>query len=137
MLLTSLPRIEIALAPTIMATMSATPYSTSVAPDLILPKEVFKLYHLGLSKLEMVLRGMDAKFSTSVDHNATIVRVDVTPDKPTRKLSTKNLDAEKQLEQQGMDIKYQEELKRHLDRKDTLKKGLKRAYALIFSNYCT
>lgn len=36
---------------------------------------------LGLGKLERVLAGMDAKFSTSVDHNATIVRVDVTPDK--------------------------------------------------------
>jgi hypothetical protein len=36
-----------------------------------------------------------------------------------------------------MDVKYQEELRRHLDGKDALTRGVSRAYALIFSNYCT
>ena len=43
----------------------------------------------------------------------------------------------KNSEQQGFDIKYQEKLGRHLDRVDNLESGLHKAYALIFTNYCT
>jgi hypothetical protein len=35
-----------------------------------------------------------------------------------------------------MDILYQAELERYLDRKDTLEQNLTKAYALIFSTYC-
>jgi hypothetical protein len=35
-----------------------------------------------------------------------------------------------------MDIIYQAELERYLDRKDTLEQNLTKAYALIFSNFC-
>ena len=38
--------------------------------------------------------------------------------------------------QAGMDILYQAELERHLDRKATLEQNLHKAYALIFSTYC-
>jgi hypothetical protein len=35
-----------------------------------------------------------------------------------------------------MDILYQAELQRYLDRNDTLEQNLNKAYALIFSTYC-
>jgi flagellin-specific chaperone FliS len=38
--------------------------------------------------------------------------------------------------QKGIDIIYQAELERYLDRKDTLEQNLTKAYALIFSNFC-
>ena len=56
---------------------------------------------------------------------------------PQRELSTMTNAAKKVAEQQGMDIKYQEKLSRHLDRQDNLNQGLIRAYALIYTNYCT
>ena len=43
----------------------------------------------------------------------------------------------KKLEQAGFNIKYQEEVQRHMDQKDSLDEGLSKAYALIFNNYCT
>jgi hypothetical protein len=63
--------------------------------------------------------------------------VDLTLEEPTRMLSEKTDAAEKLVDQAGLDIKYQEELRRHLDRKDALREGLNKAYALIVSNYCT
>ena len=39
-------------------------------------------------------------------------------------------------EQAGMDILYQAELERYLDRKATLEQNLCKSYALIFSTYC-
>jgi hypothetical protein len=39
-------------------------------------------------------------------------------------------------EQTGMDIMYQAELERYLERKDTLEQNLTKTYALIFSTYC-
>jgi hypothetical protein len=38
--------------------------------------------------------------------------------------------------QAGMDILYQAELERYLDRKATLEQNLYKSYALIFSTYC-
>jgi hypothetical protein len=43
----------------------------------------------------------------------------------------------KVVDQVGLDIKYQEELRQHLDRKDALREGLNKPYALIYTNYCT
>ena len=63
--------------------------------------------------------------------------IDLKKEEPTREISNDS-DADKRLVlQAGMDIKYQEELRRYLDRKDALRVGLTRAYALIFMNYCT
>jgi hypothetical protein len=44
--------------------------------------------------------------------------------------------AENPKQQAGMDILYQVELERYLDRKDTLEQNLMKDYALIFSTYC-
>ena len=58
-------------------------------------------------------------------------------DEPKRGISELDDAAKAQVEQSGMDIKYQEELRQYLDRKDNLRQGLYKAYALIFTNYCT
>ena len=57
-------------------------------------------------------------------------------EEPEREIS-KAMDVTKAtLEQACFDIKYQEELRHFYDRKDNLRQGLTKAYALIFSNYC-
>jgi hypothetical protein len=43
--------------------------------------------------------------------------------------------ANKITQQAGMDIRFQAELKRYLDRVDTLEQNMHKAYALIFSTY--
>ena len=55
---------------------------------------------------------------------------------PKRGASVEADSTEQQQEQAGMDIMYQAELERYLDRKDTLETNLTKAYALIFSAYC-
>jgi hypothetical protein len=63
--------------------------------------------------------------------------LDLTTVEPTRTISAETDPAMKVVDQAGLDIKYQEELRRHLDRKDALREGLNKAYALIYTNYCT
>ena len=63
--------------------------------------------------------------------------IDLQSEEPTRTMSTETDAAAKASEQNGFDIKYQEELRMYLDRKKTLNEGLNKAYALIFTNYCT
>ena len=61
---------------------------------------------------------------------------DLSKEEPTRTMS-QAIDADAAaIEQVGLNIKYQEELRRFLDRRDNLRQGLVKAYALIFSNYC-
>jgi hypothetical protein len=55
---------------------------------------------------------------------------------PVRGISTETDPTRAALEQTGLDIKYQEEFRRFLDRQDNLRQGMVKAYALIFSNYC-
>ena len=55
--------------------------------------------------------------------------------KPDRDLSTKP-DAEKAVEQVGLDIIYKAKVQRWIERQDTLESNLSKAYALIFDNYC-
>ena len=62
--------------------------------------------------------------------------IDLSAEEPKRVISAEADAAKAALEQSGLDIKYQEELRRYLDRKDNLRKGLTKAYALIFSTYC-
>jgi hypothetical protein len=64
------------------------------------------------------------------------VMIDLRVEEPQREISKKTESADKTVDQSGLDIKYQEELRRHLDRKDALKEGLNKAYALIYSNDC-
>mgnify|MGYP000382356346 CR=1 FL=1 len=61
---------------------------------------------------------------------------DLNPLQPTRGVAAAADMAETLLQQKGMDIIYQAELERYLDRKDTLEQNLTKAYALIFSTYC-
>jgi hypothetical protein len=55
--------------------------------------------------------------------------------KPTRGSAVATDATENLQEQRGMDIIYQAELERYLERKDTLEQNLTKAYALIFSTY--
>ena len=61
--------------------------------------------------------------------------IDLQTSEPTRALSTKATPEEQAIEQAGLEIKYQEELRRHLDRKDAFTEGLNKASALIFTSY--
>jgi hypothetical protein len=63
--------------------------------------------------------------------------MDLNAVEPARTLSMETNATVKVVDQTGLDIKYQEELRCHLDQKDALKEGLNKAYALIFTNYCT
>ena len=56
---------------------------------------------------------------------------------PTRGVSRVTNADDRKLEQQGLDIRSQETLRRHLDRKDNLEQGMTRCYALIYGSYCT
>ncbi len=60
--------------------------------------------------------------------------VDLTAVEPIRIISGETDAAVKVVDQAGLDIKYQEELRRHLDRKDALREGLNKDYALIYTN---
>ena len=64
-------------------------------------------------------------------------KFDFTKDEPTREISTETDDKLNELEQTGLDIKYQEKLRRHLDKADAAASDWPRAFALIYSNYCT
>ncbi len=65
-----------------------------------------------------------------------LVIMDLSSHVPNRGIATA-ADATANLHQQaGIDILYQAELKRYLDRKDMLEQNLAKAYALIFSTYC-
>jgi hypothetical protein len=62
---------------------------------------------------------------------------DIIPLQRTRGTATGGVaDKDNKKIQRGMDIMYQAELERYLDRKDTLEQNLTKAYALIFSTYC-
>ena len=63
--------------------------------------------------------------------------VDLAAVEPTIIISGETDAVVKVVDQAGLDIKYQEELRRHFDRKDALLEGLNKAYALIYTNYCT
>ncbi|MGC9161895.1 hypothetical protein, partial [Acidithiobacillus sp.] len=56
---------------------------------------------------------------------------------PIGAISAKEDPVKATLEQTGLDMKYQEELRCYLDRKDNLRQGMVKAYALVFSNYCS
>ena len=66
-----------------------------------------------------------------------MIVIDLHTAEPQRAISDKADATLKVINQTGLDIKYQEELRRHLDREDALKEGMNKAYALIFTNYCT
>ena len=61
---------------------------------------------------------------------------DLNPTAPIRGISSETDANANAREQAGMDIVYQAELERYLDRKDTLEQNLNKAFALIYSTYC-
>ena len=63
--------------------------------------------------------------------------IDLDKEKPIRQISTESEATAKAIEQDGFNIDYQEQLRCHYDRRDALKEGMNKAYALIFTNYCT
>ena len=65
------------------------------------------------------------------------VKVDVDTEEPQRTICMEQDEGTRKIVQDGYNIKYQEELRRHLDRKDELNRGMNRAYALIYKDYCT
>ena len=58
-------------------------------------------------------------------------------DKPKRETSTLTDPVQAKTDQDGKDIDYQAKLTKFLEREDTLNENLLKAYALIFSNYCS
>ncbi len=52
-------------------------------------------------------------------------------------MSAQDDPAKAKIEQAGLDIKYQAQFQRFLEREDNLRQALVKAYALIFSNYCS
>src|SRR5210317_1823032 len=62
---------------------------------------------------------------------------DLSGDLPMMIISTKPEDKGGATEQAGFNILYQEELRVYIERKDTLRTGMNKAYALIYDNYCT
>ena len=61
---------------------------------------------------------------------------DLIPLQPNRGSAVATDATENVAEQKGLDIIYQAEFERYLERKDTLEQNLTKAYALIFSTYC-
>ena len=61
---------------------------------------------------------------------------DLNPTVPIRGTSSETDANANAREQAGMDILYQAELERYLDRKDTLEQNFSKAFALIYSTYC-
>ena len=66
----------------------------------------------------------------------SLVKKDLTPFEPRRGTAVEPDPTAHLQEQAGMDILYQAELERYLDRKDQLEQNMAKAYALIFSTYC-
>jgi hypothetical protein len=64
-------------------------------------------------------------------------KVDLDKQEPVREIAKDKDDDTCKIKQDGLNIKYQEELRRFLARAEALEKGLHRAYAHILANYCT
>jgi hypothetical protein len=65
------------------------------------------------------------------------VLLDLKPHEPVREMSQKTDTAEKEIEQMGMDMKYQSKLNDFNKRANNLRKGMEKAYADIRATYCT
>jgi len=63
--------------------------------------------------------------------------IPIDEDRPIENLSVQKEAVDKAEEQSGMDIRYQEELRRDLDRVEALKDGMNQACLLMFSTCCS
>jgi len=99
-----------------------------------------QLYHPFSTVKDTVLKKVQARFSEGHDVAKGMeegVETDISSSKPTRKRSEKKKDEDREFEQQTMDLDYEYELKLYHERKDSIRKQGKQAYAMIIDNYCT
>ena len=89
---------------------------------------------------EAVIKVIQKTYKSRIDVAKSLKNmqlIDLTAKEPKRDMLTKADNNAKSIEQAGLDIKYQEKLRRCLDREDNLKARMGKAYALIFTNFCT
>ena len=63
--------------------------------------------------------------------------IDLSSEEPTRKLSEASTPEERAIDQDGLNIHYQEELRVYFDRKSLLRENQSKAFSLVLSSYCT
>jgi hypothetical protein len=63
--------------------------------------------------------------------------IDLAQEEPQREMSKKENPDEKSTDKDGFNIKYQEELRQFMERKNNLRQGMSKAYSLIYSSFCT
>ena len=63
--------------------------------------------------------------------------LDLSTEEPTRKLSEEKSEEAKKIDQDGLNIHYQEELRVFFDRKSLLRENQSKTFSLILSSYCT
>src|SRR5210317_1131036 len=89
---------------------------------------------------DAVIKNIQKNFKNGQDVAKSIKQgkiIDLSGDLPTMTISTKPEDKGGATEQAGFNILYQEELQVYMERKDTLRTGMNKAYTLIYNNYCT
>jgi hypothetical protein len=89
--------------------------------------------------LEAITQHIQKSYKNGSDVAASLKqgsKLDLSSNKPKLQI-TKKKDADGTNEQRGFEIEYQELLSRYLNRVDCLDENLKKAYALIMTNYCT
>jgi hypothetical protein len=89
---------------------------------------------------DVIITYMKKHYKTGLDIAKSIKEgdiIDMTIKHPTHEISTETEDADREMEQKGFDIKYQEELGGYMDKLETFEQELAQVYALIFGSYCT
>jgi hypothetical protein len=88
---------------------------------------------------DAVIQHIRKNYKAGIDVGKSIedgVKLDLLSMKPVRQLSTAE-DDDKTIEQAGLDIEYQADYEEYRARTRELDQGLDKAYALIFSTYCS
>jgi hypothetical protein len=62
---------------------------------------------------------------------------EITLEKPVRVMSKMTEEEDKVIEQEGFDIDYKGDMDEYRSRKRNLEDGMKQAYSIIFTDYCT
>ena len=63
-------------------------------------------------------------------------KLDLSPEVPSRAMSTETDEDIRRVQQEGLDILYKAEVQQYMERKCILEENMAKAYALIFSSYC-
>src|SRR5210317_1020904 len=89
---------------------------------------------------DAVIKNIQKNFKNGQDVAKSIKQgtlIDLSGELPTMLITTKPKDKGGATEQAGFNILYQEELRVYRERKEMLRTGMNKAYALIYDNYCT